>query len=78
MKFNIMRTQKIYRFLEIPLWVIAAMLLPVISIIPWIFRIRNLKKKNPGQSRLYMLLAIVSIQNIGTTENLNHKTIIPM
>ena len=54
-----MRTQKIYRILEISLWVIAAVLLPVISIIPWIFRIRNLKKKNPGQNRLYMWAVFV-------------------
>lgn len=54
-----MRTQKIYRILEVSLWVIAAVLLPVISIIPWIFRIRNLKKKNPGQNRLYMWAVFV-------------------
>ena len=61
-----MRNRKIYRILEISLWVIAGVLLPVISVIPWIFRIRNLKKKNPGQSRVYMwaIFVFMMIVNI--------------
>lgn len=49
---------KINRILEIFLWMIAGLFLPVISIIPWIFRMRNLKQRNPGKSRQYMWLVL--------------------
>lgn len=44
-------TQKVFESLG---WTLAMLLLPVLGLIFWILRMRNLKKKNPETKRGYL------------------------
>lgn len=47
-------TQKVVESLG---WILALLIFPVLGLVLWIFRMRNLKKKNPEMKRGYMWLA---------------------
>lgn len=46
--------KSVQKVLEVAGWTLAMLFIPIVSLIFWIFRMRNLKKKNPEMKRGYM------------------------
>lgn len=64
---NTARCKKIInRGLEILFWIVAALFMPIVNIVLWILRMRNLKVESPDRGRGYMwvIFAFVVLGNI--------------